>query len=61
MKLDVFAGNLADPPQGLDLAIGEIIDDDDLATRVEQFNDGVAANISGAAGHEDFHAGEAGR
>ena len=33
--------------------VGEIIDDDDLVTTLEQLNDGVRADKAGATGNED--------
>ena len=49
------AGQLGDPGQALRAGVGQVVDDDDVVTGLEQEDDGVAADVAGAAGHEDPH------
>ena len=52
---EVLAGDAADAVQCLGLGVDEIVDDDDLMSRVEQFYASVAADIAGAAGDQYLH------
>ena len=37
------------------MAVAEIIDNDDIMPGAEQFQRGMAADITGAAGNQNFH------
>ena len=49
------AGQLGYPGQALRAGVGQVVDDDDLVTGLEEQDDGVAADVAGAARHEDPH------
>ena len=44
------SGDLFDAVENLRLRVGKVIDDDDLTACLNQFDDGVTANKSGASG-----------
>ena len=44
-----------DPAQGLPARVGQVVDDRDLVAAVQQFQAGVTADITGAAGDENMH------
>jgi hypothetical protein len=50
-----FPGNFLDAPDGGYLTVAEIIDNDHLIARVEEFHAGVAADIARPAGNKYFH------
>ena len=49
------AGDRRHPPQGLGLAVTQIVDDEDLMARRQQFHAGVAADVARAARDQDVH------
>lgn len=55
---DVDAGDLAYALDGAHVAVGEVVDDDDVVTGIDQFHGGVRADVTGTAAHQDtrfFH------
>ena len=54
-ETEVLAGDLFYAGQGLGAGIVEIVHHDDVVPRIEQFNAGVAADITGAAADQDCH------
>jgi hypothetical protein len=48
-------GDLLDAGEHLGMAVVEIVDDDDVAARLEQLDHRVRADIAGAAGNQDRH------
>ncbi len=55
VELDVLARDLLDARERLLRAVAEVVDDHDVVSRVEQFDDGVASDVSGSAGDENLH------
>ena len=55
IEVGCLAGNLLDPVDDVCAGVGQIIDDDDIVTRVHELYDGVAADVSGASGDQYIH------
>ena len=51
-------GELAGPLDRRRLGVGQVVEDRDVVTGFEELDDGVAADVAGAAGHEDVHGGD---
>jgi len=52
----VLAGQGLEPVDDRRLGVGEAVDDDDLVARSHELDDGVGADVAGAAGDENAHA-----
>ena len=54
-KLHCLASNFSHAAQAFWVGIAEIVNYNRRMTRLDQLHTGVAANISGAAGHKNIH------
>ena len=55
VSLRLHYGDLLDPLQSQRGAIAQVVDDDNLVPRLQQFDAGVGTDIAGAAGDQDTH------
>ena len=54
---EVTPGDRAHPAQRLLLAVAQVVDHDQVVAGAQQFDAGVAADVTGTAGDQDAHGG----